>query len=45
MDVEELHTAGEQIRKDFGDPTVLVANAAIVRPKALLETSARDIEL
>ncbi|EFX00667.1 short chain dehydrogenase reductase [Grosmannia clavigera kw1407] len=42
---DELQAMATRIRKDLGDPTVVVANAGICRGKPILAASQRDIEL
>ncbi|KAL9070872.1 MAG: hypothetical protein Q9157_005665 [Trypethelium eluteriae] len=40
-----LESTAARIRKDIGDPSIIVANAGICRGKALLDASPRDISL
>ncbi|CAI2161665.1 14029_t:CDS:2 [Funneliformis geosporum] len=40
---EEVQRVGKEIIDEFGNPTILVNNAAIVRGKTILEGSVRDI--
>ena len=44
-DTQELRERATKIRKDLGSPTIVVANAGIVRGKTLLDASERDIQL
>ncbi|CAI4212305.1 unnamed protein product [Parascedosporium putredinis] len=44
-DADSLHQAAEEIRANWGDPTVLCAIAGIVRAKGILELTKRDLDL
>ncbi|PKS08530.1 hypothetical protein jhhlp_004915 [Lomentospora prolificans] len=44
-DADSLHQVAEEIRANWGDPTVLCAIAGIVRAKGLLELTKRDLDL
>jgi all-trans-retinol dehydrogenase (NAD+) len=44
-DTQELRECATKIRKDLGAPTIVVANAGIVRGETLLDASERDIRL